>query len=202
MNLSFRKKIEHIWYYYKVHICLSAFLIYLLCTLIVHFATARELGFCAMLIDSQQPKNHEAYVAAFAAAAEIDQSEYDVVLQTTVSWSAMDDYADMKTGMYLQTRMIAGDLDVTILPAERLMTYRNAYSDLRTILPLELLTSLGDAVCYSDDTEPIPIGLSIADCDGFMTQYYYPGSDYILVIPKTCPHPQYAEAFVRFVFAQ
>ncbi len=226
-----KKKLAYFWEYYKWHLFVVVVVIWLLCSLIHHYVTYKEVGFRAVLINCAEiyPDNEPAL--EFAELAGIDTEEYEVLFDS--SMVLHDDHYDDAVIATTQKMMVyysAGDLDVMVCDYKNAARYiyNDCFGDIRALLTKEQIAKLEPYFIYADasllaeieairesgdlvqeieypptaDKEslenPVPVGISLEQCDTFLDTFYYKDAPVNLFIFRNSAHLEQCMSFIEY----
>lgn len=139
-GMTFGKKIEYIWDYYKFHILGTMLLVSMLYSVIYNIATNHPLGLYVYLLNASGTVgrySQEELEKNYMSYAGIDPGRLKVVIDTTTT---MNPYVNSEYSMAASARIsavfAAGDLDVLAADPVTFEHYakNGAYKDLREVL--------------------------------------------------------------------
>ena len=171
-TMNTRQKLGYFWYYYKVHVIVAAMVIALAVMFVYQFATNKDYGFYAALVNAQLTEaNYETadeWAASFQEYAGIDPGEYLVGFDTSISVS---DDTSSQYAVSNQEKMLAmlqiGVVHTIVADTETFEKYaQNEYfHDLTAILSEEEIRQYSPYFYYTDAA-----GFDMGDDDTFHTE--------------------------------
>ncbi len=227
-KMTRKKKLEHIFYYYKWHIIISVFVLIFLISLVHGILTAKKTVFSLAMVNSNvTPSDKPPIVTDFGSTCtDFDPgkqqmtSEFLYIDQNSMGGSAL------AIQQKLMTMMASGSLDVLLSPKDMTDQFALAWAfcDLRDLLSEETLNELEESgykiYYYSYENEDnnsitdVPIGVDISSSpviksgfssnSGQITPYYDnkgPGSVIYTVIIKS-ENKNRAVDFLKYLTAQ
>ena len=227
-KMTRKKKLEHIFYYYKWHIIISAGVLIFLISLIHGVLTRKTTVFSLAMVNSNvNPSDRPAIVTDFGSACPDFDPDKE---QMTSEFLYIDTNSMTGSAAAIQqkllTMMAAGTLDVLLAPKDITDQYAlaSAFCDLRDVIPEETLKELeknGYKIYYykyenEDDNSitDVPIGVDISDApviksgfssnSGQITPYYKdngPNTVIYTVIIKS-ENKSRAVDFLKYLTAQ
>lgn len=188
-NAPFKVKVKYFWDYYKWHVIVGILAIWLVGSLIHHYATYRPIGFHAVMINSSNLYPDETYADNFARYADINTEEYQVFFDTTMYLSS--DYYDESTMATVQKIMVyfsAGDLDVMVCDYgnSAQYIYNLAFGDIRTILTEDQIQKLEPYFVYADPELILEIEAD-RESNDLQETYVYPSNEEAAAKPQAVP---------------
>lgn len=153
-DMSAKGKLSYFWYYYKIHtIALIAIIIFVI-SLIRQVVTSKDYAFYAALINSDfSYTTDDPWGAEFAEYAGIDTDKYLSSVDTSfmLSNGDMSQYSISSTEK-LMAMVQTGGIDVIVADTAIFEGYaRNEmFTDLRTVLPEEMLKKYENNLYYTD----------------------------------------------------
>lgn len=222
-DMTFRKKISYIIYYYKVHILVAIFIIILLTSLIHTIVSHKESLFSCVMINSlPYDSSFTTLKEDFSSYAGIDLDEYDVNIDCTMNMNYTE--TDQMTYGYAQKILAllnAGDVDVFIADQPVIDNYAqiSAFADLEKALPDDLKQQLSGKFDYyyyeytdedTNETSLIPIGLYIYDSNILKNCYdrdgvhgmYAEKTNPIFCITSTGKNSENAIRFLQYLVSE
>lgn len=143
------KKLDYIWTYYKIQICVVVFI----CIVVGYFGyakwTQKEIGFQALLFDIHTNYQREQLETEFASFAGIDRSVEEVIVDPSLLLEdAASNYA-MASQAKFYSLIGTSDLDVSVMRESNFINYAkaDAFLDLSQILTKEELSMFPDLKC-------------------------------------------------------
>lgn len=152
----FKKKVQYFWYYYKVHVFVTAFIAFALISIIYNLITAKDIILYAVLPDCfvQAEDQGEAYKMAFTESLGYDTDKFETYIDTSMYLGDIytyseDTYASIQK---IATYVAAGEIDVMITDPDifNYYAYLEYLSDISTILTEEQLARYSDKFYYMD----------------------------------------------------
>ena len=150
---SFKEKIKYFCDYYKWHVIggviLTAFAISLVHSVLTH----KDWAFYGAFINAYQAPAYDTFRENFAAQADIDLKEFDVLFDTSMYYTDNShDQGTLDTLERLTVYIAAGDVNV-MAGGPSVMNqyaYNGFFQDLRQILPQDLQEQLEPYYYYAD----------------------------------------------------
>lgn len=226
-----RQKLAYFWDYYKWHFIGGCALILAVISFVYQAATRKETALYVLLLNGlmqdRLAEESEA-TAAFAEYAGIDETEYEIIYDTSLQFGTDNDYA---AAQKLMVSVAAQELDVVVSDADSLTTYayQEYFYDLRNFLSPEQLALCQDSFYYMDAAlvpkidaaieegrfdytpeygdprhpedmqDPIPVGIYLAEDSPLLAQYAFRDSDPAVCVLTNTTRPEQAAQFVAFL---
>lgn len=149
---AFKQKLSYFIYYYKWHVIVGAAALIMLIAFIVQVATRKDTALYACLLNAVAPYDTAEYADAFASYAGIDQDEYALLLDATMTINDQLDQETLTSSQRLSVYIAAGDLDVLITDMASMNRQANNeyFYDLREILTPQQLKRCEPCFYYVD----------------------------------------------------
>lgn len=153
-DMSAKGKLSYFWYYYKIHTLVVIAITIFVISLIHQVVTSKDYAFYAALINSDfSYSTDDPWGAEFAEYAGIDTDKYLSCVDTSFMLSSgdMSQYSISSTEK-LMAMVQTGGIDVIVADTAVFEGYaRNEmFTDLRTILPEEMLKKYENYFYYTD----------------------------------------------------
>ncbi len=148
-----KKKLEHIFTYFWLHILVAVVVIVFAAAYIVHLATAKDPGLTVTCINAYAERDQvEAYITEFAQQADIDLDEYEVRLYTDMTILNDNLMASYEIIQALAAQVAVQAIDVMILDSETVCwyIYRDDFTDLTKVLNPEQQAKYEQYYLYMD----------------------------------------------------
>lgn len=197
-DMSLKGKLKYFWGYYKFHVIITLFVLFLLVTLIHDISTAKDYSFYAIVSNSSQLSDDN-MAASFTEYAGLDTEEHECIIDADFNLS-LHSYSqyDMAASQKLFALVQAGELDSVIMEPAVFYNYSlsEMFVDLRTIFTEEELSKYKDSLYYIDYVE---VELANEDSEyeeGADSPNYDPDADTtesILAEAETHRHPENME---------
>ena len=206
-TLSFPKKLEYIWDYYKPLIA-GALAVILLTAVLVQTLHGRQIVTelsVAFINGYDSEGTVERLHGGYMEYAELGGENQEVILDT--GYQIKPDSIDQMT-MGSQTKvmagMAAGSLDILLLPLELFETYRQqgAFMDLAALLSEEEYTRWEDRLVMGvtdTDTNRKAYGLDITDCEKI--KGVFQESPVVLAVITKAENTKNAQKFVQYLLS-
>ncbi len=158
-KLSLKDKLIYIWDYYKIHILLCLFALFLIGTLIYNYTRDRkEVVLHGVHINASPNQEYrEAATTGFLEHLGLDPEEYMVAydFDLTLGSEFETGELDSNTIMKIVTLMAAAEMDYIISSESASANYSDAgkYYDLEELLPADLFEQVKDSVVYMTPTQ-------------------------------------------------
>uniref|UniRef100_UPI004057B6C5 hypothetical protein n=1 Tax=Acetatifactor sp. TaxID=1872090 RepID=UPI004057B6C5 len=161
-NAGLKEKLKYFWYYYKLHTIGAIFAVVLIVTLIHDIASQKDDAFFAAMLNCAvpDPEKTEVFLQNYADYAGIDRNEYDVLVDSTISFATEDtaqfvanlSELTMSAGQRLMAYTSAGELDVIIGGSNVFpdQAYQGMFHDLRDIMTKEQIAKYEPYFYYVD----------------------------------------------------
>lgn len=135
MQGSWKKKLGHIWMYYKLPICVTVGLLVVFTYFLHAKLTEKDCAFNAILFDVHTDVSEEALSREFADCAGIDTGIYEVQLSTSLLLADGTSNYAMTSRSRFYALIGTEDLDVVMMCKENFESYTgaDAFLDLRTV---------------------------------------------------------------------
>ncbi len=159
-----KEKFAYFWDYYKIHALAAIALVIALGSLLHHYATYKDYGFYAVLVNAGVSEQNtglpEQWAAQFQEYAAIDPAEYEVYIDTSLTVSSTDfSQYTMASQEKMMAMMQTGSVSTIIAETETFEKYAQAeyFYPLEEVLPAEVLEQYRpyfyytDAATYADD---------------------------------------------------
>lgn len=207
-ELSFRKKLEYIWQYYKLWITGFVCAVSLAAYLVVHFFyTPRDNWFYGVFANTYADAGeHSRLWEGFVEYAHLDVKEKNVVFNNNCFFDpAKDSYNQYYNAFvaYVDSKT----MDIVTMETEDLQALgeKGRLMDLSNVeIAGSLAEKYADRLVYAlpDDTEyskePIPIGIDLSDTC-LVTEFQLYGESCALGVSALAPHLDKIELFLEYV---
>lgn len=216
-DLSPKKKLEHIWTYYRFPILAAVVGLILLISLLGTFFNREDALLDVIMVDSDA--NAHGDTAAFDAFLEscgIPPREGAVSLNTNISFYSEEEMAllsetdrnqavleNYDKEQMLFTLMAAGNAEVLFGKGERFLLYaqEGLYRDLSEVLSPELLERYQDSLIYAEeDGISYPCAVRLTDNPWLLESGYY--RDCCFAVLYLSDNPEIAAQFAGFLLNQ
>lgn len=216
-DLSFKKKLEHIWEYYSFGIVAGVIALFLIISLI-RTQTADESLLNVLMLDSNVNAHsdsdgfdefltaygYEPFDGAVSLNANLsfyDQTELEVLDEMDYNQAMQENY---EKEQILFTLMASGDRDVIFGKGDIFLSYadQGMMADLSAILSEELLARYADQLVYTDEggtAEPYPCAVALSG-NPWLEEHGYYHECYFSVLYLT-DHPEIAAQFAEFLLS-
>lgn len=191
-DLTLRKKVEHIWIYYRYYILAAIFAVFVIASLINTFFMTPESLLDVIMLDSNPSadsdpapfaefmdtygyENYEGAVTVNTNLRFYDAAELALLEGTDLSAAEQENY---DREQILFTLMAAGNTEILFGQNEFFLNYAHAgmLMDLTTILSPELLSRYEDQLIYtteSDTVEAYPCAIALSGNKWLSENGYY-----------------------------
>lgn len=165
-TMTFREKVDHIWTYYKLHICAVLLAAFLLITWGVSaYNNAKEVLLSGNVINVYLTEEGDRYLTEDTFAA-VGGSHHRQTVNITSRYISPEDPTSYLQSMTLMAMIEAKDLDFLLLDEETFQQYAlsDFYLDLREFFTAEELEALSDSIAYVDSEslqESYPAGICL-----------------------------------------
>lgn len=161
-NAGFSKKLKYFWDYYKLHTIGGIFAVVLAVTLIHDIVTQKDDALFAAMLNCAVPDQDqiEVFLQDYADHAAIDRNEYEVRLDTSISFATEDtaqftanlNELTMSAGQRLMAYTAAGELDIIVGGSDVFpdQAYQGMFYDLREIMTEEQIAKYEPYFYYVD----------------------------------------------------
>lgn len=154
-DMSLKGKLKYFWGYYKFHVIITLFVLFLLGTLIHDISTAKDYSFYAIISNSSQLSGDN-IAAYFTEYAGLDTVEHECIIDTdyNISLQSYSQY-DMAASQKLFALVQAGELDSVIMEPAVFYNYSlsEMFVDLRTLFTEDELSEYEGDLYYIDYAE-------------------------------------------------
>ena len=179
-EMSLKGKLSYFWYYYKIHTFVVIAVVSFLVMFVHQYVTNKEYAFYAAFVNADMAySENNGWGDEFAAYAGIDTDEYLSSVDTSFMLSQNDtsQYSISSTEKLL-VMVQSGIVDVIVADTAVFEGYaRNEMlTDLRTLLPEELLNKYQDHLYYTDAA-----AFDAGDDDTFQTMDELPNPDTFVI---------------------
>lgn len=165
-TMTFREKVEHIWTYYKLHICAVLLAAFVLITWGVSiYNNSKEVLLSGNVINVYLSEEGNRYLTEDSFAA-VGGSHDRQTVNITSRYISPEDPASYMQSMTLMAMIEAKDLDFLLLDEATFQQYAlsDFYLDLREFFTAEELEALADSIAYVDSEylqESYPAGICL-----------------------------------------
>lgn len=215
-DLPTKKKIEHIWEYYKFHILAAAFVLFLI-ILTVSELSAPKPQLDALLLNADAEESAAVGFAEFFSEYGYEYYDGAVALNTTLGFyseeelSRVEDDAayrqeNSEKELILAAQVAAGNTELLFGTEEHFLfvAEQGLLTDLRTVLSEELLEQYADALIYIDEggtAESYPCAVALESNSWLAENGYYSG-ECMFGIMYLADNPEIAADFADFLLKQ
>lgn len=155
-DMSFKGKLSYFWDYYKIHTIVAAVAVFLIVTIVRDIVNSKDYAFYGVYFNAAQTFSAEEQMNKFSEYLGIDTEKYQTLLDSAMYYSLTDLSettlaASQKFAAMIQT----GDIDVTVADEDVFANYavNEIFSDLREVLPEDLLEKYKDDIFYIDGAQ-------------------------------------------------
>lgn len=155
-DMTFSRKVSHIWYYYKWFILGTIFIVGCIISLIVSIVSQKEVVLNVVIADNITEEGPRFIIKGMSERLHIDEKQ-EVLVDTSIH---MDDKLNGSTVIYdsiekFNTLIVVGDYDVVIDEGIVPQNYsgQDAIMDLRTLMTKEQQKKFRDRFYIKKDSE-------------------------------------------------
>lgn len=225
-----KKKLSYFWDYYKWHTLFTIAVIAIICGYVYHVATAKGSILNGVLLNSfSEGDTAMSLEEDFAEENNIDLSEYDIVLNTSLSYG--DSFTYVESRQAITAQAAAGMIDFFTGDTESMqdVAYSFMLMDLRDILTEEQLELYEPYFIYIDQVvldaidaasdnidepisitypdwhdpdsmeQPIPVLIDVSRCDSLRTMYDESITELAFGISTSISNTEQTLAFLDFL---
>lgn len=226
-----KQKLSYFWDYYKWHVIVGCAALIALASFISQVVNRKDTALSVVLINCSERDSsidHSEYTAAFAEYAGIDETEYEIIYDTSIWLGGSEQYASVQK---LVAYIAAADLDVIISDPDSLISYayQENFFDLRQFLDQEQMERCKDSFFYIDGAvveeiddarqagdyeftpvykdsrhpeamqDPIPVGIYLG-ADFPLSEYYlFSGDECVACAVINTTRPELTSRFLDFL---
>lgn len=154
-NMPLKDKVKYFWGYYKFHVVITIFILFLLGTLIHDISSTKDYSFYAIVSNASQLSG-ENIASSFTEYAGLDTEEHECIIDAAFSIS-MQNYSqlDLAASQKLIALVQADELDSVVMDSSVFYNYSlsEMFVDLRTIFTEDELSEYEDNLYYIDYAE-------------------------------------------------
>lgn len=169
-HMSFKDKMWYIWEYYKFHMLIGLFILFILSAVgtSIYDSTIETELHCIVLNSPRSQENFGVITEEFSQAMGYGKKQ-EIYVESMVSsyGEGQGATSDYTTVMKMSTLIAAAELDMLICDQEGFDYYgrMDAYADLTTLLPADLLETVEDRICYAqtEDGRQVAAGIDLTD---------------------------------------
>ena len=187
-NASFKKKMEHFFYYYKWHVIVTIAILIFIGTLAHDILTAKDSALYGVFINTYADQNAVAkMMTEVSTLLEIDTNEYTTDIDTTLTIdSTVIDQTSYTSQQKLMAYMTTGELDFIAADQTTLLNYASTdtFHDFRTILTPAQIETYEPFFFYADMEE-----VRKKDAEADNGNFDYVMREYNPADPTTCIDP-------------
>lgn len=206
-DLSFRKKLEHIWEYYKLHIVGVLIVLGCIAYTVSWYTSQVEPIINVVLLNcpSTEESVQEGFSSFFSEQGYALYDEMAAINMNAYLSGDMDVQTQYETSEALYAVLAVGKQDLFIGAGEFCLKYaqKGLFCDLTTLLPEELLAQHSDELVYADDngeTAAYPCAISFSEND-WLTEFGNFRSCYVAV-PYHGENPEVTVEFLQYLLAE
>jgi hypothetical protein len=207
-DMTFKKKLSYILYYYKYPILITTFVLVLLISTIYSIVTRKDTAFyCAMINSTVYNAKSDELMQDFSEDAKIDLTKENVVIDCSMQIN-YEKAGQLDSG-YAQKILVllnAGDIDVMIADEPVIRNYSSisAFKDLGSILSKDIMKQLEAKFDFyydvAEDGSNVPIGIIVTNSKIIKDGTFYSSSyEPILSITSNTKHPETAIKFINYL---
>lgn len=191
-KMTVKEKIDYIWEYYKywiIGIAASLFLIYGIVDAQIENSKPTYL-YVTMVNSNMVSSGETTLMDDFAEFAQIDQTKTKLNLDTSIQMKAdMSDEYSMNSSAKMFAQFAAKTIDATIMNKDMIDFFvdKDAFADLKTILPTDFYEKHKDRFITGTDSEgnPFICAMDISDSKIFQETNSYAETPYYSIIVNT-----------------
>ena len=149
----FKKKLGYFWTYYKWFVICGIIAVIVIVTTVRSFINKKDYALYGVMLNGFLLSKEDTLASGFEEYAGIDQSQYTVSFNSTLSMSDNMDQNGVSASQFIMVYIAARYLDVAVLDPPRFAKYAtsNTYMDLRELLDDKMLEQLSDKLYYVDN---------------------------------------------------
>lgn len=216
-QLPLKKKLEHIWEYYRVPILAVLFVLLVLVPITVRDLTAPKPILDAILLNSDAQESTANGFEEFFAEYGYEYYEGAVSVNTNYGFFDADELALLDDPMMaeqenreketlLSALLAGGGTELFFGTGDMFLNYagQGLLADLSAILPPELLEQYADRLVYTNDggtVESYPCAVGLSDNPWLAENGYYSGQCYFGIM-YLADNPEMAADFAEFLLKQ
>lgn len=212
-EMPLKKKVSHIFYYYKVPIFAVLFTVIFIGWTAIMESSEKESVLNGIMLNTYVTES--SLSENLVGALELDTDTYTVDVNTSFNYSGTDDYSDYEDYMNIIAQMSTGYLDFMTGDLESMLdlAYKGFFPDLRDILREDVYEAWEPCLLYIDFAllseenmtvteypdcrdpasmeDPMPVLIDMSACSAVLEDYGYPEDITIaLAIPLDGPNPE------------
>lgn len=215
-ELPLKKKLEHIWEYYKLYILAALFVLFL-AVLTLSDLAAPKAQLDALLLNTDAEESAAVGFEEFFSEYGYEYYDGAVALNTTLGFYSEDELSraedvaayrqeNSEKELILSAQVAAGNTELLFGTEEHFLfvAEQGLLTDLRTILSDELLAQYADALIYTNESgiaEPYPCAVALDGNSWLAENGYYHGSCMFGVM-HLADNPEIAADFADFLLRQ
>lgn len=215
-ELPLKKKLEHIWEYYKYYI-LAAFFVLFLILLTASDLTAPKAQLDALLLNSDAEESAAVGFEEFFTEYGYEYYDGAVALNTTLGFYSEDELSraedvaayrqeNSEKELILSAQVAAGNTELLFGTEEHFLfiAEQGLLTDLRTILSDELLDRYADALIYTDEggtVERYPCAVALEN-NAWLAENGYYSAECMFGVMYLADNRSMAADFAEFLLKQ
>ena len=202
MAMPFKKKLEHIWDYYRWHSLIFVVVVFALGTWISQAVHQTEPILQVEMVNAYGNSSDGEAFQDFLAKEGREYYEDAVIIGRNIQLNGPDPSQNYGAAQMLFCTVAAGEPDLIFWDNREVIPILNngMLLDLRTVLPAELLETYKDSLVYAryeEEGEPYPCGIYLEENPWIMENKYYVNCT--VSISASCRDQELAADFIRYI---
>ena len=203
-EMTYKKKLEYIWDYYKFFILGSIFIIYALSSTIYNHFTEKECLLKMIMVNGTIPYDGAIFADDFLLEKGFNPDTQEIIVSSVgLTLSEKTYQQDYYTVQALIARLTSGDIDIMSAPPEIFKDYAQEgyFLNLQTIFSEDELALYKEYLVYATDintNENYPCGLDLSN-NTWIEKYGYYYDDCQFGILYNLPHLETTKEFLLYI---
>lgn len=202
--MPFKKKLEHIWEYYRWQILVTLVIVLALSTWIRQAVTQKEPILQVEMVNAYGNSDGSEAFQEFLIQQGREYYEECILIGRNIQLNGPDPTQNFGAAQMLFCTVAAGEPDLIFWDSPDVIPALNggALMDLRAVLPEEFLKEHQNQLVYSDlggEEEPYPCGIYMERNSWIMEHKYYVNCTVSLSV--SCKDPALGGEFIRYLLS-
>lgn len=209
-NAPLKDRIAYFWEYNKLETCIVVFSVICIVSIASTILMRKDEVLNGIALNrfwlEQEGLNCEEFVNEYMEYREIDQEEYEMNLNGTLTYIAGDEEGaieeNVNSSQVIATQLTAGALDFLIADEPVIQDFDRTeyFMDLREIYTEEELAAYEDDLIYSDRDNSIPIAIEVTESECVSEIYAVQHETLVIGLFANAPHVDEFKYFVEYIY--
>lgn len=206
-----KERIAYFWEYNKLETCLVVFAVICVVSITTTILNRKEEVLSGVVLNrfwlQQEGLGCEEFVSEYLEYREYDPEEYDVTLNTALTYIAGDTEGaieeNVNSSQVIVANLTAGALDFMIADDDALLEFDGSeyFHDLRNVYTEDELKAYEDLLIYSVRDESIPVAINVTESECLAEIYAVQHETLAIGLFGNASHVDEFKCFVDYVLA-